>query len=80
MFAHVNKVIFRGKRAVGVEYEVNGVRRTAWARKDVILSAGALDTPKLLMLSGVGPRDQLDKFRIPIVAELPGVGQRLQDQ
>ncbi|TLD17693.1 uncharacterized protein PgNI_01248 [Pyricularia grisea] len=83
------KVIFdANKKATGVEVQSEvanalGVgsltKYTLSARKEVILSAGAFQSPQLLMLSGVGPRDQLQKFNIPIVAERPGVGQGMED-
>src|SRR6185295_3436097 len=50
------------------------------ATKEIILSAGAFNTPQLLMLSGIGPRDELERHRIPVHIELPGVGQNLQDR
>ncbi|KAK0642364.1 Dehydrogenase patE [Lasiodiplodia hormozganensis] len=71
----VEKVVFEGKKAVGVL--ANG--ETYLASKEVVLSAGALDTPKILLLSGVGPSAELSKHSIPQVHELPGVGQNLQD-
>jgi choline dehydrogenase-like flavoprotein len=72
--APATKILFNGKRAVGVR----GGGKEYYAEKDVILSAGALDSPKLLMLSGVGPRAELDKHGIPVLADLP-VGIGLQD-
>lgn len=79
MFADVNKVLFKGKRAASVEYERFGQKYIVHVKKDIILSAGALDTPKLLMLSGIGPAKHLRRFGIPVLADLEGVGQRLQD-
>ncbi len=76
--AHVTRVIFDGKRARGVEYVRNGQRRTVLSRKEVILSAGALGSPRILLLSGVGPKEDLTKLGIPVVTDLP-VGQNLQD-
>ncbi|KAF2830662.1 oxidoreductase [Ophiobolus disseminans] len=72
----VARVVFEGKRAVGLE-SVDGEQ--IFARKEVILSAGALDTPKLLLLSGVGPKEDLEAFNISVVHDLPGVGKNLQD-
>ncbi|OJD30148.1 glucose-methanol-choline oxidoreductase [Diplodia corticola] len=71
----VDKVVFEGKKAVGVV----AAGETFLASKEVVLSAGALDTPKILMLSGVGPSAELAKHSIPQLHELPGVGQNLQD-
>ncbi|OLN91628.1 Versicolorin B synthase 3 [Colletotrichum chlorophyti] len=76
------KIIFdANKKATGVVVTSNlGLTTyTIKARKEVILSAGAFQSPQLLMVSGVGPRDQLQKFKIPIVAERPGVGQNMED-
>ncbi|XP_074594776.1 oxygen-dependent choline dehydrogenase-like [Brevipalpus obovatus] len=67
------------KLADGVEYEKNGKLYRVKARKEVIISAGSYNSPKLLMLSGIGPKDELKKHGIPIVVDLPGVGQNLQD-
>ena len=77
--ARANRILFDGKRAVGVEYLHNGKVRRATAARKVVLTAGAFATPKLLMLSGVGPADHLREFDIPVVVDLPGVGQNLQD-
>lgn len=68
------------KKATGVKV-VSGaiVPYTLKATKEVIISAGAFQSPQLLMVSGVGPSDQLQKFKIPVVANLPGVGQNMQD-
>jgi len=77
--AHASKVILQGKRAVGVAYERAGVAVTARARKEVLLCAGALQTPQLLQLSGIGPREVLEPHGIEVVHELPGVGRNLQD-
>jgi choline dehydrogenase len=79
--ANVTKVIFDGRRATGVNYsDPQGTdTKVVRARKQVILCAGALNTPKLLHLSGVGPAELLRKLGIPVVIDLPGVGQNLQD-
>ncbi|KAK2170176.1 hypothetical protein LSH36_4g21009 [Paralvinella palmiformis] len=77
--AVVNRVLFDGKKAVGVEIKQRGVVRKLFAAKEVILSAGAINTPQILMLSGVGDPDTLKRFDIPIIADLPGVGKNLQD-
>jgi choline dehydrogenase len=68
-----------GDVVTGVEFEWNGQVRIIKASGEVVLSAGALQTPKLLMLSGIGDRTQLARFDIPTVVHLPGVGQNLQD-
>lgn len=80
-FAHASRVLFQknSNRAVGVEFVRHGVTHEAFATKEVILSAGSLKSPQILMLSGVGPRDQLEKFEIPVRVNLPGVGKNLQD-
>ena len=75
----VNRVLFEGSRAVGVEYLEDGRLRRARAGHEVVVSAGALNTPKLLLLSGVGPAAQLRAHGIGVVADLPGVGENLQD-
>ena len=72
----VRKVLFEGKKAVGVEAESGGEVFNVEADR-VVLSAGAIKSPHLLMLSGIGPKDQLEEFGIPLVHELPGVGQNL---
>ncbi|KAL2009579.1 hypothetical protein VTN00DRAFT_5386 [Thermoascus crustaceus] len=72
----VSKILFEGKRAVGVE-TLNG--RTASARLEIILCAGAFDTSKLLLLSGIGPADELSALNIKVHHDLPGVGKGLQD-
>jgi len=77
--AHAAKVLFEGRRAVGVRYLENGRYAEALARKEVIVSAGAIGSPQLLLLSGVGPRAQIEKQGIQPVHELPGVGENLQD-
>ncbi|CAN7938452.1 unnamed protein product [Ixodes hexagonus] len=77
----VTKVLFDGATAAGVEL-VTSDHQTyhVTAKRDVILSAGAIGSPHLLMLSGVGRKDELDRLSIPIVSEVEGVGRNLQDQ
>lgn len=81
LFSHVTKVIVdpETKRAQGVEFIKNGIKQEVYAKREVILSAGAINSPHLLMLSGIGPRENLEKVGIPVIHELPGVGQNLQD-
>ncbi len=77
--APVSKVLFEGQRAVGVAYTQNGQPQQARAEREVIISAGAFFSPQLLMLSGIGPADHLKDHNIPVLVDLPGVGQNLQD-
>ena len=77
--AHTCTVIMEGKRAVGVEYLKNGQRLTANASREVVLSAGAIGSPQILQLSGIGDKSLLEKVDVPLVHDLPGVGQNLQD-
>ena len=77
--AHATQIMMDGKRAVGIRYRVKGVQHEVRARKEVILSGGAFGSPQLLMLSGIGPALHLHDMGIPLVHELPGVGQNLQD-
>lgn len=77
--AEVTRIIMEGKRAAGVNYRKAGKQETLHARKEVILCAGALQSPQLLQLSGIGPSWLLQKFGVPVVHELPGVGENLQD-
>ena len=77
--AHVRRVLFDGRRAVGVDYAQRGRTARATAAKAVILSAGVIASPQLLMLSGVGPAAHLRALDLPVVHDLPGVGQNFQD-
>ncbi|MFC7233839.1 GMC family oxidoreductase [Halosegnis marinus] len=77
--AHVTRVRFDGTAATGVEYSRDGKRLVADAAEEVVLSAGAVDTPQLLMLSGVGDADHLAEHDVEVVNDLPGVGKNLQD-
>jgi len=72
-------VTFDGRRAIGVRFRKNGAETSVVARREVLLCAGALQSPQLLQLSGVGPRALLDAFGIRVVHDLPGVGENLQD-
>ena len=75
----VEKVLFEGKRAIGVAFRQNGRLFEARAKGEVILSAGAVASPLILQLSGVGPADWLTELGIPTLHERPGVGRNLQD-
>jgi len=77
--ALTTRVLFDGKRAVGVEYLQDGVKKIARASGEVILAGGAINSPQLLQLSGVGPGALLAEHGIGVVADLPGVGENLQD-
>jgi choline dehydrogenase len=77
--ALTQRVLFEGTRAVGVEFEQGGRTRKVFAERDVILSGGSINSPQLLMLSGVGPADQLKAHDISVVHDSPGVGENLQD-
>jgi choline dehydrogenase len=78
-YAFATRLLIEGTRVVGVEYLQNGQTYTAQARQEVILSAGAFLSPKLLMLSGIGSAEMLRSLDIPVVVDLPGVGQNLHD-
>ena len=77
--AHVSQILFDGRRAVGVAYTCKGVRKEAKARREVILSGGAINSPQLLMLSGVGPADHLKNVGITPLVDAKAVGRNLQD-
>ncbi|MFL5266460.1 MAG: GMC family oxidoreductase [Stellaceae bacterium] len=77
--ALTEKILLEGGRAVGVTFRQDGQLCTAAAAREVILCGGAVNSPQLLMLSGIGPREHLAEFGIPVVHHLPGVGQSLQD-
>ena len=77
--AHATRVLFDGRRATGVEYRRDGRVETAGTRREVIVSGGAINSPQLLMLSGVGPAAELQAHGIDVVHDLPGVGRNLQD-
>ncbi len=76
---HVTRILFEGRRAVGVEVRKGNATEQIRATREVIVSAGSFDSPKLLMLSGIGDADTLKKHGINVVSDLPGVGQNLQD-
>ncbi|KAF1978177.1 glucose-methanol-choline oxidoreductase [Bimuria novae-zelandiae CBS 107.79] len=73
------RVLFEGTKAVGVQTDTLGKVTRLTARKEVILSAGVFQSPQLLMVSGIGPKAILSKYGIPVIADLPGVGENLHD-
>ncbi len=77
--ARATKVLFEGRRAVGVAYEHKGRAETVRAAREVILCGGAINSPQLLKLSGIGPAAELKALGIPVLHNLPGVGENLQD-
>ncbi|MFT7146738.1 MAG: choline dehydrogenase [Yoonia sp.] len=78
--AQVEKVVIEGKRATGVIYtDRNGKKHTVTARKEIVLSGGTINSPQLLMLSGIGEAVQLAENGIEVVQDLPGVGKNMQD-
>ncbi len=79
LHAQVTQIVFDGRRATGVRYVCKGQERLAEARRGVLLCAGAIGTPKLLMLSGIGNPDSLAPLNIPLTHGLPGVGENLQE-
>jgi len=77
--AQVIRLTFEGRRCTGAIYRKDGAEHRVAANKEVILCGGAVNSPHLLMLSGVGPKQMLETFDIDVVLDLPGVGQNLQD-
>jgi len=77
--AHAAKILIEDKRAAGVEARMGGGMRRIMARREVICAGGAVNSPQLLLLSGIGPRDELARHGIEQMHELPGVGRNLQD-
>ena len=77
--AMTEKIIFEGRRAIGVAFRRDGRLCTATAGREVILCGGAVNSPQLLMLSGIGPAQHLAEFGLPVLHHLPGIGQSLQD-
>jgi choline dehydrogenase len=77
--ALVHKINFTGKRASSITYSVDGVLHTVECKGEIVLSAGAIGSPQILMLSGVGHKDELRKHKIDVVKHAPGVGKNLQD-
>ncbi|UTV28848.1 GMC family oxidoreductase [Photobacterium atrarenae] len=77
--ALTTRVLFDGRRATGVEYVKDGERHRVSCQREVLLSGGAINSPQLLLLSGIGDQAQLKQHQIPLVHHLPGVGENLQD-
>lgn len=77
--ARVERIVFEGRRAVGVAYERGGTRHEVRAAREVILSGGPINSPQLLKLSGIGPAEELRGHGIEVLADRPGVGENLQD-
>ena len=77
--AYVHRVILEGKRATGVEYEVGGEVMTAKARREVVIAASSINSPKILQLSGIGAPEVLKAAGLPVNHVLPGVGENLHD-
>jgi choline dehydrogenase len=77
--ALATRILFEGRRAVGVEYRQHGAKRSARAAREVIVAGGSINSPQLLQLSGVGPRELLERHGVPVVLDAPGVGADLQD-
>ncbi len=77
--AYATKVLIKGKKAYGVEYIKLGKVHEVTAAREVILSAGSINSPQLLQLSGVGPKSILEQASVPLIHESPAVGENLQD-
>jgi choline dehydrogenase len=77
--AHVERIIIEDGRATGVVYRVGNETRTLKAQREVVLSSGAIGSPQLMMLSGLGPAEHLSEMGIEVKRDIPGVGQNLQD-
>ncbi|PYD50512.1 choline dehydrogenase [Komagataeibacter saccharivorans] len=77
--ARVTRILFEGRRAVGLVYRQGGKETTVRARREIILSGGPVNTPQLLKLSGIGPAAELREHGISVLADRPGVGENLQD-
>ena len=77
--SNVSKILFKDKVAIGIEVSINNKKEIFYANKEVLLSAGSINSPKLLQLSGIGNAIELKKHGIKVVHDLPGVGENLQD-
>jgi len=78
--AEATRILIDNGRATGLEYTAKGASHTAYADSEVIISAGAINSPRLLLLSGIGPADELKAVGVDVVHDLPGVGKNLRDQ
>jgi choline dehydrogenase len=77
--SRATRLLFEGKKCIGVQFEHEGASVTARAEREVIVSAGAVDSPRLLLISGVGPAQELESVGVTVVHDLAGVGQNLHD-
>jgi choline dehydrogenase len=77
--AHATRLVFQGRRCTGVEFNQGGEIRQIAAAREVVVCAGAIDSPKLLLLSGIGDGERLAAFGIPVLQHLPGVGQNFHN-
>lgn len=77
--AHATRLLFEGKRAIGLEYAQGGQTKQVYVNREVILCGGTVNSPQLLLLSGIGPAAHLKEHDIDVVLDLPGVGENLQD-
>lgn len=77
--ATATKILIENSKAVGVQYMQDGQLRTARSTREVIVSGGAVNSPQLLLLSGIGPRAHLEAVKVPVVKDLPGVGENLHN-
>mgnify|MGYP001452617587 CR=1 FL=1 len=77
--AQVRRLVIDNGRCAGIEFDENGAPRAVACRGEVVLSAGAIGSPQILMLSGMGPADHLRRLGLPVVQDMPGVGGNLQD-
>ncbi len=77
--AQTTRVLFEGNKATGIEFKHNGTLKKVSANKEVVLSTGAIGSPQILQLSGLASKELLNKHNIPVIKDIPGVGQNLQD-
>ncbi|MEM7072097.1 MAG: choline dehydrogenase [Pseudomonadota bacterium] len=77
--AHLQKILFEGKQAIGIEADIGGQHRRFLSRRETILATGAIGSAQILLCSGIGPGQDLQALGLPVIRDLPGVGQNLQD-